>query len=322
MTSDQPAVHPLYAEHLAKLKDIPVQDLSLLEMRQAAEAIFKYDSLPEVHLQEVNINSSDGREVELTIARPLDTENVSLPVLLFIHGGGFSVCSKHTHAVYMHELCVRARIGVVFVSYGLAPEVKYPGGLEDCYAALQWIVSQGKSYHLDANKVAVAGDSSGGNMSAALTYLTKERGCGHLLNAQILFNPLTSMMTQHYASYDQFGKNNDYSLSSNSVKNCVDRYINDASELNDKLVTPQVATLEDMQGLPPALVITAECDMLRDEGEEYSRKLTEAGVDCTAVRFIGAIHGFVMLSAKTPQREMALNLMARYLKDIFSETMK
>lgn len=175
---------------------------------------------------------------------------------------------------------------------------------------------------------------------SASTDLTNDRGCGHLLKAQILFCPITSMMTTHYASYDQFGKNNDYSLSSDAVKMSVDRYINDTDELKNKLVTPHVATLEEMKASPPALIITAECDMLRDEAEEYSRKLTEAGVHTTAIRFIGtsksptdayvgavqltyknflSVHGFVMLSAITPQRETALDLMAHYLRDTFSK---
>ena len=196
----------------------------------------------------------------------------------------------------------------MFPEYDLSPEVRYPHALEQNYAVARWIIASGKDHGLDAERLAIAGDSVGGNMTAAVTLLAKERGDVKFVQ-QVLFYPVTDASFDT-DSYKQFAEG--YFLMRDGMKWFWDQYTTDESERNQITASPLRATTEQLTGLPPALVITGAADVLRDEGEAYAAKLLEAGVPTTAVRFAAIIHDFVMLNAlrETHAAEAAIKLAA------------
>jgi acetyl esterase/lipase len=235
----------------------------------------------------------------------------TLPVILYIHGAGWVFGNAHTHDRLVRELAVGAEAAVVFPEYDLSPEARYPVAIEQNYTVAQWVVRQGASKGLDGTRLAVAGDSVGGNMTAALTLMAKERGDVPLLQ-QVLFYPVTDASFDT-GSYHQFATG--YFLRRDGMQWFWDQYTTDEAERAQITASPLRATTEQLTGLPPALVITGEADVLRDEGEAYAGKLREAKVPVTAVRFQGIIHDFVMLNALrgTHAAEAALTMATRTL---------
>jgi acetyl esterase len=227
----------------------------------------------------------------VTIFRPSRVTG-PLPVVLYIHGAGWVFGNDHTHDRLARELAKGTGAAVVFANYSLSPEARYPVAIEQNYAAARWIISHGAGHGLDASRVAVAGDSVGGNMTAALTLQAKQRG-EMPLRAQVLFYPVTDASFDT-GSYQQFATG--YFLRRDAMQWFWDQYIADPAQRTEVTASPLRATTEQLTGLPSALIITAEADVLRDEGEAYANKLREAGVPVTAVRYQGIIHDFVMLN--------------------------
>ncbi|MEU5054999.1 MULTISPECIES: alpha/beta hydrolase [unclassified Streptomyces] len=230
--------------------------------------------------------------VRVRIVRPAGATG-TLPVILYIHGAGWVFGNAHTHDRLVRELAVGANAAVVFPEYDLSPEARYPVAIEQNYAVAHWVTTDGAGKGLMATRIAVAGDSVGGNMSAALTLMAKERGGVQLLG-QVLFYPVTDASFDT-ASYHQFAEG--YFLRRDAMRWFWDQYTADAAQRAETTASPLRATVDQLRGLPPALVITGEADVLRDEGEAYANKLREAGVPVTAVRYQGVIHDFVMLNA-------------------------
>ncbi|KAI9491399.1 alpha/beta hydrolase fold-domain-containing protein [Zychaea mexicana] len=247
--------------------------------------------LPTVIEQELTIpNRAGDASIQLTINRPLGTEDVILPVIVYLHGGGWVIGNSSTHHRPRTELAVAARAAVIFVHYRLAPEYKYPTGLEDCYDAVTWVGTEAnaRSINVDANTLVVVGDSAGGNLTAAVTLLAKQRGFKGI-RAQVLFYPVTDCDFDT-ESYHRFAN---YDPGRELMQWFFDHYVPDNKEREKTTVSPLKATTKDLQGLPPALVVTCEADPLLDEGEAYARKLLAAGVDTTALRILGFGHGFL-----------------------------
>ncbi|MFC9974218.1 alpha/beta hydrolase [Spirillospora sp. NPDC127200] len=249
----------------------------------------------------------------LTVFRPAGAVG-PLPVVLYIHGAGWVFGNDHTHDRLARELAKGAGAAVVFVNYSLSPEARYPVANGQNLAALRWIVEHGAEHGLDPARVAVAGDSVGGNMAAALTLAAK----GHedlALAGQVLFYPVTDAGFDT-DSYEQFAEG--YFLRRDAMRWFWDQYTTDEAQRAEITASPLRATAEDLAGLPPALVITAEADVLRDEGEAYAAKLRQAGVPVTAVRYQGAIHDFVMLNALRGTRaaEAAIAQAIAFLRDV------
>ncbi|MET8403594.1 alpha/beta hydrolase [Streptomyces sp900116325] len=240
----------------------------------------------------VTVTGGPTGSVRARIVRPAGAEG-TLPVILYIHGTGWVFGNAHTHDRLVRELAVGANAAVVFPEYDLSPEARYPVAIEQNYAVAQWVVQQGTSKNLDGARLAVAGDSVGGNMSAALTLIAKERGDVPLVQ-QVLFYPVTDANFDT-GSYHQFAEG--YFLRRDGMQWFWDQYTTDEAERAQITASPLRATSQQLTGLPPALVITGEADVLRDEGEAYANKLRQAGVPVTAVRFQGIIHDFVMLNA-------------------------
>lgn len=247
---------------------------------------------PDANIEALTIAGGPSGQVSLRIVRPPDAEG-DLPVILYIHGAGWVFGNAHTHDRLVRELAVGVNAAVVFPNYSLSPEAKYPVAIEECYAALQWIAENGRKHGLDAAQLAIAGDSVGGNMAAALTLMAKDRG-GPTIHKQLLFYPVTDADFDT-ESYHQFATG--YFLRRDAMIWFWDQYTIDPKMRSEITASPLRASVEQLRGLPPALVISAEADVLRDGAEAYANKLREAGVPVTAARFQGTIHDFVMLNA-------------------------
>jgi acetyl esterase len=268
-------------------------DLPPAEGRKAVDEVQSGEiAKPDVDEQWITVNGGPTGEVKVRIVKPRGATG-TLPVVLYIHGAGWVFGDAHTHDRLVRELAVGVGAAVVFPEYDRSPEARYPVAIEQNYAVARWIVEEGASQGLDAARFAVAGDSVGGNMSAALTLMAKERG-GPTLAAQVLFYPVTDASFDT-DSYHQFAEG--YFLRRDGMQWFWDQYTTDEAQRNEITASPLRATLEQLAGLPPALVITGEADVLRDEGEAYANKLREAGVAVTAVRYQAIIHDFVMLNA-------------------------
>ncbi|MFD4637545.1 alpha/beta hydrolase [Lentzea sp. NPDC058436] len=285
----RPVLEPAAAEFAAATAQRPfLFEITPEEGRKAVDEVQSGEiDKPEVDEQWVEL---DGFKVR--VVKPAGVEG-QLPVVLYIHGAGWVFGNAHTHDRLVRELAVGTGAAVVFPDYSRSPEARYPVAINQNYATAQWIQTSGASYGLDASRVAVAGDSVGGNMAAALTLQAKERG-DVPLKAQVLFYPVTDAAFDT-DSYLQFAEG--YFLRRDGMQWFWDQYTTNPVERAEITASPLRATLDQLEGLPQALVITAEADVLRDEGEAYADKLRAAGVPVTAVRYAGAIHDFVMLNA-------------------------
>ncbi|MEU5634238.1 alpha/beta hydrolase [Streptomyces rishiriensis] len=288
-------------------------DLPPAEGRKAVDEVQSGEvHKPEVDEEWITVSGGPTGSVRARIVKPAGAEGV-LPVILYIHGAGWVFGNAHTHDRLVRELAVGADAAVVFPEYDLSPEARYPVAIEQNFTVARWIVEQGASKGLDGGRLAVAGDSVGGNMAAALTLMAKERG-GVPLVQQVLFYPVTDASFDT-GSYRQFAEG--YFLRRDGMQWFWDQYTTEEAERAQITASPLRATAEQLEDLPPALVITGEADVLRDEGEAYANKLRAAGVPVTAVRFQGIIHDFVMLNALRPTyaAEAAITLAVGTLRD-------
>jgi len=269
-------------------------DLGPVEGRKTVEQVQSGDGVekPPIDEEWVTVPGGPTGSVRARIVKPAGTTAV-LPVLVYIHGAGWVFGSAKTHDRLVRELAVGADVAVVFPEYGLSPEHRYPVAIEQNWTVARWIVDHGAEHGLDPSRLAVAGDSVGGNMTAALTLMAKERG-GLDLAHQILFYPVTDASFDT-GSYHEFAEG--YFLRRDAMQWFWDQYTTDPAQRAEITASPLRASTEQLAGLPPALVITGEDDVLRDEGEAYAAKLRDAGVEVTQVRLGGIIHDFVMLDA-------------------------
>lgn len=252
----------------------------------------------------------DGYKISLNIVRPEGIEGI-LPVFLFIHGGGWILGDYPTHKRMVRDLVVLTGYVGVFVNYTRAPEGKYPQPVKEVYAAAKWITAYGAEINVDGKKIGIVGNSAGGNLATAATLLAKENG-GVNIAVQILFWPVTNADFET-DSYWLYGKQR--FLTSSLMQWMWDQYI-EPEKRSEIYASPLQATLEDLSGLPPTLIQVAENDILRDEGEAYGRKLSEAGVVVTTVRYNDVIHDFGLLNglAEIPQTKDHFIQAASYLK--------
>jgi acetyl esterase len=268
-------------------------DLSIEEGRQTVDGVQSGQvPRPDADVVELVVEGGPTGTVGVHLVKPVGLSGV-LPVILFIHGAGWVFGDSLTHDRLVRELATRARAAVVFVDYDRSPEARYPVAIEQAYAVLQWIVTHGAGHGLDGERIAIAGDSVGGNMSAAVTIMAKQRS-GPALAAQLLYYPVTDAAFDT-DSYHQFATG--YWLRRDAMQWFWDRYTTSQAQRAEITCSPLRATVDDLTGLPPAMVIVGEGDVLRDEGEAYAAKLRAAGVPVTAVRYQGIIHDFVMVDA-------------------------
>jgi acetyl esterase/lipase len=235
---------------------------------------------------------ADVGDVRVRIVRPPDAVG-TLPVILYMHGGGWVLGDAGTHDRLVRELAVGTDAAVFFVEYDRSPEARYPVAIEQGYATAQWIVREGAANHLDPNRIAVAGDSVGGNMTAALTLMAQQRGDVRFVH-QSMYYPVTDA-AMDTGSYEQFAEG--YFLTAGMMAWFWDAYEPDVERRLEPFASPFRAGDEQLAGLPPAFVIVGEADVLRDEGEGYAARLRAAGTAVTTVRYDGITHDFMMLNA-------------------------
>ena len=251
---------------------------------------------PEIDEKWITVPADVG-DVPVRIVKPIGTAG-HLPVVLYVHGGGWVLGNAGTHDRLVRELAAGAGAAVVFVEYTRSPEARYPVAIEQAYAVAEWIVRHGALEGLDASRLAIAGDSVGGNMTAAVTILAKQRGEVTFVH-QSLYYPVTDA-GQDTDSYGEFADGPH--LTAKAMAWFWDAYLPDQGRRAEILASPLRASLDELAGLPEAFVVVDENDVLRDEGEAYARKLTAAGVRTTSVRFNGTLHDFMMLD---PVRDTA-----------------
>lgn len=250
-------------------------------------------------------------KIKLNIVRP-EGINGKLPVFIFIHGGGWILGDYPTHKRMVRDLCVLTGFTGVFINYTPSPEAKYPQAINEIYAATKWIAEHGEEINVDGNNIAIVGNSVGGNMSTVTTLLAKEKN-GPKIKLQILLWPIVDSDFET-ESYKRFGE--DRFLTTSLMKWMYDKYTIDLVQRKEIYASPLRATVNQLKGLPPALIITSDNDVLRDEAEAYGRKLDEAGVPVTTVRYNGTIHDFGLLNAlsEIPQTKTMFNQVAAELK--------
>ncbi|MGD1877381.1 MAG: alpha/beta hydrolase [Kiloniellaceae bacterium] len=294
----------------------PLYTLTPADARKVLEGAQAIDvQAPAVDIDDRVLPVGPTGAVRVRIFRPEDAAG-PLPVVMYFHGGGWVLGSTATHDRLLRELTVGTGAAFVFVDYDRSPEAQYPVPIEQAYAATAYVAEHGDALNLDTTRLAVAGDSVGGNMTAAVTILAKQRG-GPRIVQQTLFYPVTDANFDT-GSYETFAEGP--WLTREAMKWFWDAYLPDVARRSEPTASPLRASLEQLAGLPPALVITDANDVLRDEGEAYAAKLDRAGVEVTQVRYLGTIHDFVMLNAlaQTPATRGAIAQAVAVLKDALS----
>src|SRR3954451_12250522 len=264
----------------------PAEARAVLDELQAAPI----DRLP-VNDRWVTVPADVG-DVRVRIVRSPDAVG-TLPVILYMHGGGWVLGNAETHDRLVRELAVGTGAAVVFVEYERSPEARYPVALEQGYATAQWIVREGALNKLDPERLAVAGDSVGGGMTAALALMAHDRGDVGVVQ-QSMYYPVTDAGMET-GSYEQFAEG--YFLFAKGMAWFWDAYLPDVQRRSEPYASPLRASDDQLAGLPPAFVIVDEADVLRDEGEAYAARLRAAGTPVTTVRYDGITHDFMMLNA-------------------------
>ncbi|GCE28889.1 esterase [Dictyobacter alpinus] len=274
----------------------PLYSLSPTDARNVLVSVQNSVNVPKLSadIEDRTIAGGPTGEISLRIVRPQGV-SAALPGVMHFHGGGWILGDKETHDRLTREIANGAQAAVVFVDYERSPEAKYPTAIEQAYAATKWVSENGASIGVDTSRLAVVGDSVGGNMATVVTMLAKERG-GPKIDFQALCYPVTDA-NLNTESYRMFGGDG-YWLTREAMKWFWDSYV-PQSERDKPTVSPLQASFDQLSGLPPALIITAENDVLRDEGEAYAHKLMAAGVPVAATRYIGAIHDFLLLNPIT-----------------------
>jgi acetyl esterase/lipase len=247
-------------------------------------------TLPRAEVSEKLIKV-DGNDIKLTIVRPAGAKN-PVPAFMFFHGGGWVLGDFPTHERLVRDLVDGSGAAAIFVNYTPSPEAGYGVAIEQAYAATRWVAQHGKEINVDGGRLAVAGNSVGGNMAAVVSLMAKERG-EPKIRYQALLWPVTDANFET-VSYNQYA--NGYFLTKGMMKWFWDNYTTDAAKRKEIHASPLRASTEQLKGLPPALIQTAEFDVLRDEGEAYGRKLDSAGVDVTVTRYNGMVHDFGLLN--------------------------
>jgi acetyl esterase len=290
----QPFIEPGTRQFVdAIASEPPIQSLS---SAQARAALTRMQSTPVgrpgADTQDLVLPTGPTGSVPVRIVRPRDVSD-ALPAVMYFHGGGWVRGDTDTHERLVREIAAGAQAAVIQVAYDLAPEVRYPVAIEQAYAATLYVNGHADAMGLDPTRLAVAGDDAGGTIAAAVTLMARDRR-GPKIDLQILFCPVTgaNFETQSYVTFAEGPW-----LTRATMEWCWNAYLPDVARRTEITAAPVLATIDQLRNLPDALIIVAENDPLRDEGECYARNLSDAGVRVTSVRYNGAVHDFVFLNA-------------------------
>jgi len=296
------ALHPqckAFIDMLASAGGKPLEQLPVEEARLASVGLSNFGG-PEEPVAEVQNRTVPGPAgpIAVRVYRPIAKE--TLPALIYFHGGGFVICSLDTHDRECRSLANASGCAVISVDYRLAPENKYPAAVEDAYAATQYVADHAAEFGIDPQRIAVGGDSAGGNLATVVATLARDRGAP-LLKFQLLIYPLVDF-ADNSPSMQQYAK--DYFLTRESMDWFTDCYLSKRAAGLEPSASPMNAT--NVRGLPPAMILTAEYDPLRDQDEAYARKLQSAGVAVELKRYDGMIHAFFSFPGVIDTAKVAL----------------
>ena len=304
-----PELQP-YVEAAAALDVPPMSEQTIEQVRTQGELFASVgggDPEP-VDLVEDRTLPGPGGDIPVRVYDP--EPGATSPVVAYFHGGGFVMMDIDTHDRVCRRLANAGRAVVVSVDYRLAPEHRFPAALDDCMAVTHWLTAHADELAGDPARIAVAGDSAGGNLAAATALASRNGGPG--LIAQVLVYPVIDAA----CATESFATNADgYLLTAATMRWFWDQYLGDEGDGANAYAS--LLRADDLSGVPPALVITAEYDVLRDEGEEYAARLRDAGVEVTCSRYDGMIHGFLMMDAMTPAAGRAMAEIATFLDRAF-----
>ena len=283
-----------FLEELENLDQKPLYDMTAEEAREFLLSVQrKYPVNIKAEIIDRYVTCSNGAEVDIRIVRPENCDSEKLPAIIYAHGGGWVTGDKEVYDTLIKRLATECHAAVIFVNYNLAPEFTYPAALNEFCGVLEYVSKNPDEFNINPEKIITAGDSAGGNLAAAAALKTIYEG-SNIIKAQILLYPVTdaSMDTK---SYDEF-KNGPW-LTKKSMEYFWDAYIPDKKTRKEVYASPLNADADELKNLPPALVITAENDVLRNEGEKFALNLNRAGFDAANIRLNGTIHDFMMLNA-------------------------
>src|SRR5215510_3249482 len=314
--SKSPVLEPqtqAFIDELAAQGGQPIYKLSYADARKVLEdaQAAPTTKLP-AEIEEKVLPVGPTGEVPVRIYRPHGSRG-PLPVVMYFHGGGWVLGSKHTHDRLVRDLVNGTNAAFVFVNYTPSPEAQFPIPVEQCYAATKYVAEAGKDVGLDPSRLALAGESVGGYATAVVAQLAKERN-GPTIRYQVLMYPVTdSSMSQ--PSYEEFADGP--WLTKTGMAWFWDAYAPNKADRKKTMASPLSTTLEQLKGLPPALVIVDENDILRDEGEKYARKLIQAGVEVTPLRVLATHHDYAMLNAlaDTPATKVTVQIVSEKLSE-------
>lgn len=296
-------------ETLSGGEEVDPFSLSPALVRQGFAAMSGLTEGPEV--AKVEMRQADGPAGKISMRIYSPAGDTPKPALVYFHGGGFVVCDLDSHDATCRELANGADCVVVSVDYRLAPEAKFPAAPEDCYAATQWVSREAKQLGIDAARIAVGGDSAGGNLATVVAMMSRERGGPSLIH-QLLIYPVTDNRFDT-TSYKDNGSG--YFLSENLMRWFWHHYLESEADGENPLASPLRA--HDLSGLPSATVLTAEYDPLRDEGRAYAERLEEAGVATTYTNYPGVFHGFFGMTSQIPRARQAVEESCSALRKAF-----
>lgn len=291
----------------------PLEQLSPKDARQVLIGAQKSVKVDYSGIEESErVVEQNGYHVKIHVTKPKGAKE-NAPVFVFIHGGGWVLGDYPTHRRLVRDLVVESGAVAVFPDYSPSPEAKYPTAINEIYAVTEWVAQHGKEIGVDGKNLAIVGNSVGGNMSAVIALMAKEKK-GPKIKLQVLLWPVTDANFET-DSYNLFAEGR--FLTKNMMKWFWDNYLPDKNKRKEIYASPLQASAEQLKGLPPALVQTAENDVLRDEGEAYATKLNEAGVKVTLARYNGLIHDYGLLNplAHVPAVQIATLQAAAVIKD-------
>ncbi|GMW00972.1 MAG: esterase [Candidatus Hydrogenedentota bacterium] len=303
-----------FLEALAAGGGPPMETMEPADARKVLEGAQEGTTPPACDVTEKTIQV-DGDDVTLTVVRPKGASGM-LPAFMFFHGGGWVIGDYPTHQRFIHDLVTYSGCVAVYVDYARSPEARFPMALNQCYGATKWVAANGAAIQVDGSKLAVAGNSAGGNLAAATALKAKAEG-GPKLAFQLLFWPVTDANFET-ESYNQFAEG--HFLTKKMMIWFWDHYLPDKAARKDIYAAPLQALPDQLKGLPPTLIQTAQMDVLRDEGNAYGVKLDEAGVEVTIAQYNGLIHDYGLLNglSEIPAVQAALRQgaaeLARHLK--------
>ncbi len=307
-----------FTDKLAAAGGKPLYELTPEEARQTLVSL-QNDRLERYtpDIREINVPISTKQSMRVLIINAAGHKN-PVPVIFYLHGGGWVMGDENTHARLITALASQTNAAVVFPAYTPAPQEQYPATTENLFTVLQYISANGKDLNLDTKKIVVAGDSAGGNMATVMTFMAKQHGYQPPILFQLLFYPVTNAEFD-LPSYQQFA--NGPWLTQKAMAWFWDQYAPDSDRRRQVNASPLNASRSELENLPPALIITAQNDVLRDEGEAYAHHLNDAGVKTATVRINGTIHDFLMLNdlADSAPSKTALNLAVCTLRQVFAK---